>query len=275
MDSMQVYRGMDIGTAKASPAMQARVPHHMVDIRDPEDDLAVAEFQAEGRAVLEQLAAAGVTPVICGGSGLHFRSLVDPLHFPPSDEKVRAEVEAMDPGEARDRLLQLDPAAGEHVDLANPRRVVRALEIALVTGLLPSVRARSADAAAVRDYRPRMEFVAIGLDADAELADRVESRFDAMLASGLLEEVATLQPRLGKLAAQAVGYKELLPVVAGETSLAAGRLAAVQATRALARRQRTFFRRDPRISWVPWHPDAAVRISTALDRLDEQVSWTS
>ncbi len=266
---------MDIGTAKASPAMRARVPHHLLDIRDPEEDMAVAEFQAEGRAVIEQLTSAGVTPVICGGSGLHFRSLVDPLRFPPSDANVRAEVEAMGPSEARDRLLKLDPAAGDHVDLANPRRVVRALEVALVTGLLPSVRARSEEAAAVRDYRPEVEFIAIGLDAEAELSDRVGKRFDSMLESGLLDEVAALRPRLGRLAAQAVGYKELLPVVAGEISLGEGRLAAVQATRALARRQRTFFGRDPRISWVPWHPDAAVRIGTALDRLSEQVSWTS
>ncbi len=272
---MQVYRGMDIGTAKATAAMQQRVPHHLLDIRDPEDDMSVAEFQAEGREVLESLSAADVTPVICGGSGLHFRSLVDPLRFPPSDSGVRAEVEAMAPQEARDRLLSLDATAGDHVDLANPRRVVRALEIALGTGLTPSERASSAEAAAIRNYEPLIEFIAVGLDPGPDLAERVEGRFDDMLAAGLLQEVKALRPRLGKLAAQAVGYKEMLPVVDGDADLADGRLRAVQATRGLAKRQRTYFRRDPRITWVPWHTDPAVRVRTAVENLSERVSWIS
>lgn len=271
---MQVYRGMDIGTAKATTEMRQRVPHHLLDLCDPSDDMSVAEFQQAGRAALADLKQRGVTPIICGGSGLHYRSLVDPLRFPPNDPEVRAEMEALAPVEARERLTLLDPEAGDYVDLANPRRVVRALEIATITGLVPSQRAGTAEAAAVREYRADVEFIAVGFDPGPELEARVVGRFDAMLEKGLLAEVRSLHPFLGKLAAQAVGYKELLPVVAGVTDLETGRAAAIRATRALAKRQRTFFRRDPRIRWVPWHAEPGVRLDTAVDYLNGQTSWT-
>ena len=122
---------------------------------------------------------------------------------------------------------------------------------------------------------PEVDFVAIGVDPGPELPDRVERRFDTMLQLGLEDEVRRLQPRLGRMAAQAVGYKELLPVVIGMGSLTAGREAAIRATRALAKRQRTFFRRDPRIRWVAWDPDPAVRLHAALDYLDGTAAWTS
>jgi len=266
---MQVYRGMDVGTAKVSPAVRAEVPHHLIDIRDPSDDMSVADFQAEGRQVLERLGNRGTRPVLCGGSGLHFRSLVDPLRFPPTNPKVRSRIEGLPDEEARRRLLELDPRAGKHVDLANPRRVVRALEIALVTGLLPSERAGSEEAVAIREYRPVIQIVVIGLDPGPELASRIERRFDTMLESGLLDEVAMLRNRMGKLAAQAVGYKELIPVVDGAADLATGRANAIQATRALAKRQRTFFRRDPRVRWVPWCSDPRERIEMAMRRVGE------
>ena len=272
---MQVYRGMDIGTAKATPEMREQVAHHLLDIREPSEDLSVAEFQAEGRTVLSQLGERGVRPVICGGSGLHFRSLVDPLTFPPHDEALRAELEQESAEELLRRLLKEDPDAGEYVDLANPRRVIRALEIALATGLTPAARANTSEADAVREYRAELDFVAIGLDPGPELAGMVESRFDLMLDQGLLAEVEALRHRLGKLARQAVGYKELLPVVAGETTLETGRELAIQATRALAKRQRTYFRRDPRILWLPWSPDPEARIKTAIDYLNEKTLWTS
>jgi tRNA dimethylallyltransferase len=275
VDSMQVYRGMDIGTAKPSAAMRAEVPHHLVDVVEPEADMAVADFQRRGHEALDAIAQRGVTAVICGGSGLHFRSLVDPLRFPPADPAVRAELESLSPAAARARLEELDGAAASHVDLANPRRVVRALEIAALTGLTPSQRAATAEAAAVRAYEPERPFIGIGIDPGSELAARVESRFDGMLAAGLLDEVARLRPRLGTLAAQAVGYKELLPVMAGETNLAEGREAAIRATRALAKRQRTFFRRDPRIHWVEWDPDPAQRRQAVLDYLDRVAAWSS
>ena len=275
VDSMQVYRGMDIGTAKATEAMQAQVGHHLLDLVDPEQDMSVAEFQQQGRRVLAELGERSVPAVICGGSGLHFRSLVDPLEFPPNDFAIRAEIDAIDPSEARERLIAADPAVAAYVDLANPRRVSRALEVLELTGSTPSQRASLPTAAAVREYRPLFAFAGVGFDPGPELQNRVTRRFDRMIEEGLLDEVRRLQPRLGRLAAQAVGYKELLPVVSVDLDLAAGRDAAIRATRALAKRQRTFFRRDPRIHWVAWDPDPAVRVNAALDYVDGTTAWTS
>ncbi len=275
VDSMQVYRGMDIGTAKASAEMQADVAHHLIDVCEPEDDLTVAEFQTLGRAVLEDLEESGAVPVICGGSGLHFRSLVDPLRFPPSDPERRAELELLAEHDARERLLRIDPDAATWVDLANPRRVVRALEVALLTGETPSSRAGSGESEAIRTYQPEVDFVAIGLDPGVELAERVEQRFDGMLAAGLVDEVEKLRDRLGRQAGQAVGYKQLIPVVDGTEGLESARQAAIQATRSLAKRQRTFFRRDPRIVWLPWQPDPVQRAGRAIAELNGRLQWNS
>jgi len=274
VDSMQVYRGMDVGTAKPSPAEQDEVPHHLIDLADPEEAFTVAEFQRAGRAVLDDLERRGVPALLVGGSGLHFRSLVDPLQFEPSDREIRAGMEALGADEAVEALLAADPGAGDVVDLANPRRVVRALEVLHLTGRTPTERAALPEAAALRDYRPVRPLIAVGLDPGARLPQRVEARFDRMLAGGLLDEVAALAPRLGPTAAAAVGYRQLLPVVAGKRGLDYGRLRAVQATRALARRQRTFFRRDPRIVWPEWDDDpgsAASRIAALL----EEAGWIS
>jgi tRNA dimethylallyltransferase len=274
VDSMQVYRGMDLGTAKPTPGQQARVGHHLLDLADPAVPFSVAEFQRAGREILASLARGGVPVLIVGGSGLHFRALVDPLEFPPHDPEVRREVEALAREEARAALLSADPCAGAVVDLANPRRVARALEVYRLTGLTPSVRAASAVAAAVRAYRSLMPVVAVGLDPGEVLRRRVEARFDAMLAAGLLEEVRRLAPHLGPTAAQAVGYKELLPVVRGEGTLEEGRRRAVAATWALAGRQRTFFRRDPRLRWQEWDDDPTRRAAAARV-VFEEAGWTS
>ena len=271
---MQVYRGMDIGTAKATAAERAAVTHHMIDVADPSQPYSVAEFQREGRGVLDAAAAAGKKVIIVGGSGLHFRALVDPLEFPPSDAIVRSGLEALDPQAARDRLLAADPGAATLVDLANPRRVVRALEVLELTGQVPTQRANTPAAGAVRRYESLHPVVALGLDPGAGLGERVERRFDAMLAAGLLDEVSGLAPRLGVTAAQGVGYRELLGVVAGEWDLATGRRRAVSATTALARRQRTFHRRDPRIRWLEWDDDPAPLVARAAAALEE-AGWTS
>ncbi len=274
VDSMQVYRGLDLGTAKPTPAQQARVRHHLLDLADPATPFSVAEFQRAGREALAGLARGGVPALIVGGSGLHFRALVDPLEFPPHDPEVRREVEALARGEALAALLAADPAAGAVVDVANPRRVARALEVYRLTGLTPAVRAASAAAAAVRAYRPLLPVVAVGADPGDTLRGRVEARFDAMLAAGLLAEVRRLAPHLGPTAAQAVGYKELLPVVRGEATLEEGRSRAVAATWGLAGRQRTFFRRDPRIRWQEWDDDPARRAAAART-VFEEAGWIS
>lgn len=274
VDSMQVYRGMDVGTAKPSPEQQARVPHHLVDLADPAIPFSVAEFQRAGRAALADLERRGVPALIVGGSGLHFRALVDPLEFPPHDAGVRREVEALLPGEAVAQLLAADAEAGRWVDLANARRVCRGLEVLRLTGLTPTARAGSEAAAAVRAYRPLLPVVAAGFDPGAVLRGRVEARLDAMLADGLLDEVRRLAPRLGATAAQAVGYKQLLPVVRGEASLEEGRARAVAATWALAGRQRTFFRRDPRLLRQEWDDDPRRRAAAAR-AVFEEAGWTS
>lgn len=263
VDSMQVYRGMDIGTAKPSPADQAEVRHHMIDLVDPDVDYAVAEFQRTGRAAVAAIAARERPVVVVGGSGLYFRSLVDPLRFPPSDPAVRAAVEGMSHGDAAAELLEADPGAGDHVDLANPRRVSRALEIVRLEGGTPTERAVDPHAEQVRNYRPEVPFVAIGVDPGDALAERAERRMDQMLGAGLVEEVAGLADRLGRTASSAVGYRQLLPVVAGTRTVREGREATVRATMALARKQRTYFGRDPRIEWLAWHPDPAVRYASA------------
>jgi tRNA dimethylallyltransferase len=274
VDSMQVYRGMDIGTAKPSPTDRERVPHHLIDIVDPAEAFSVAEFQEAGRRAITDIEGRGAAVVIVGGSGLHFRSLVDPLAFPPSDPEIRAELESLVPEDAVAMLVAADPGAGDVVDLANPRRVVRALEILRVTGRTPSERRREPDAADVREYRSRIPLTVVGLDPGAGLPHRIEGRFDHMLADGLFDEVRDLAPRLGVTASQAVGYKQLLPVVRGEQDLEKGRRHGIDATRALAGRQRTFFGRDPRVRWVEWHDEGAVRLERTLTLLEE-LGWTS
>lgn len=258
---MQVYRGMDIGTAKPSHDEQALVPHHMIDIVEPEMAYSVADFQTAARAAL----GASDRIVIAGGSGLHFRAIVDPLEFPPTDSAVRAELDAMPADEASARLLDLDPGAGDHVDMDNPRRVVRALEITELTGEVPSARAATPEARMVDEYRPLVEFAAFGLDAGAGLRSAVASRLDRMREAGFLDEVEGLADRLGPTSSMAVGYQQLLPVVRGETTPEQGFEAARRATMALAKRQRTFFRRDPRIRWISAHETALETIMRAVE----------
>jgi tRNA dimethylallyltransferase len=271
---MQVYRGMDIGTAKPSPAERARVPHHLVDITEPEDAFTVAQFQTVGVAVLDRLADSGTPALVVGGSGLHFRALVDPLRFPGTDPEVRGRFEALAADDAVAMLVGLDGGAGEHVDLDNPRRVVRALEIHALTGETPSGRAAGPEGRAVREYRSRIPVAVVGSDPGDALPERVALRLERMMAAGLLDEVAALAGRLGPTASQAAGYRQLLPVVGGEWPLVRGVRRAVDATTGLAHRQRVFFRRDPRIAWIEWHDEASRRAEAAL-RVLEEAGWTS
>ncbi|MEX1279418.1 MAG: tRNA (adenosine(37)-N6)-dimethylallyltransferase MiaA [Acidimicrobiia bacterium] len=252
VDSMQVYRGMDVGTAKPSWEERQQVPHHMLDLVEPEEEYSVATFQRRGRAVIEAVHARGRNVLVVGGSGLHFRALLDPLEFPGHDPTVRQTVEALEPDVARAELLAADPGAGDHVDLENPRRVARALEVVRIGGGTPSERAGSPAAVAVREYRPLIPFTGVVIDPGDGLGTRARRRIDKMLKRGLVAEVERLAPRLGRTASQAVGYKELLPVVEGRLPLSAGAADVLTATLALARRQRTFFGRDPRLHPIPW-----------------------
>lgn len=262
VDSMQVYRGMDIGTAKPAAAERARVRHHMIDIAEPEEVFSVAEFRAAARAAI----ADDPVPVmlVVGGSGLHFRSVVDPMTFRPTEAAVRAALEGEDPDRMREELLAADPGAAAEVDLANPRRVLRAVETLRITGLTPTQWAGSEERRRYRSYEAELEFVGIALDSP-DLEGRVATRLDLMREAGLLAEVEQLAPRLGPTAAQAVGYAQLLAVVEGRQSPDEGFLAARRATMGLVKRQRTFFRRDPRLTWLdPTAPDLAEAAMTLL-----------
>jgi len=271
---MQVYRGMDVGTAKPSAAVRREVPHRMVDIVEPEEGYSVAEFQRDARVAVAEAMRVGRPVVIVGGSGLHFRAVVDPLEFPPTDAALRAELESVAPGDLVAELVGADPEAGRHVDLANRRRVQRAVEVLRLTSRTPSARAETPAARAVHRYEPSLPFLAIGLDPGSGLERRVERRFDRMLDRGLLGEVVDLEPRLGPTARQAVGYKELLAHVRGDTELEAARRDAIRATLGLAKRQRTFFGRDGRIRWLSWQDDPAGRIEAVVASARE-LQWIS
>lgn len=262
VDSMQVYREMDIGTAKPSRAERERVCHYLIDVVDPSEEYTVAEFQREGRAIIDH--SGHDTLLVVGGSGLHFRSLVDPHTFQPHDPALRRQLEELE--DPASTLNRLDPAAASLVDLANRRRVVRALEIHHLTGLTPSMRYATIEAEKVRRYQPKYRFVAVGLDPGPRLQSRVRARVEAMATAGLVDEVASLRGRLGRTAARAVGYRQLLAHLDGETTLSQAWEEVVKATLALARRQRTFFRRDPRISWLSWDEDPRRRIEGVAER---------
>ena len=264
VDSMQVYRGMDIGTAKPTRSERGRIHHYMIDVVEPEQPYTAAEFQREARALI--MSGRHPLVIIAGGSGLHFRSVVDPLNFPPYDRRVRSEVEAeADPVEA---LLEVDPLAGDMVDLSNPRRVVRALEIWRLTGLTPTARSVGEEAVAVQEFEPLYEFKAVGIDPGPALQERINARADHMRDAGLLDEVARLRGRLGPSAAAAVGYRQLTPVVEGRLDEEDAWRQIRLETLALAKRQRTFFRKDPRIHWVPWIDTIDDRVAVVQEALE-------
>jgi tRNA dimethylallyltransferase len=265
VDSMQVYRGMDVGTAKPTVIERRGIPHHMIDLVDPSVEFSVADFRRIGR---ETIAGIEGPAMIVGGSGLHFRALVDPMSFAPTDLHMRSELENADRDDLVAELIRADPAAGDRVDLANRRRVVRAVEVHRLTGETPSSRAQSAEAEELRRYQPEIEFTAIGMDPGEMLDSRIEHRLDEMREGGLVEEVAGLRGRLGRTAASAVGYREILAHFDGEMSQTEAFKTVMANTRRLARRQRTWFQRDPRIRWVPWLDDPVGRVDRALGALE-------
>jgi len=264
VDSMQVYRDMDVGTAKPTVIERHGVPHHMIDVVDPADDFSVADFRRIGRPILES----GDGPVIItGGSGLHFRALVDPMSFAPTVPDLRAELEGSSLPALVAELEGVDPDAGRHVDLANERRVIRAVEIYRLSGETPSLRASSAEARELDKYIPEIPFTAVGVDPGGLIDGRIERRLAGMRAGGLVDEVRTLRDRLGRTARHAVGYKEILGYLDGKLSLDEAFDAVERNTRKLARKQRTWFQRDPRIRWIPWIEDEGERVERALETL--------
>jgi tRNA dimethylallyltransferase len=258
-DAMQLYRGMDIGTAKLTVPERRGVPHHLLDVLDVTEPASVAAFQRDARAHVERIAEAGRIPVLVGGSGLYLQAVLDDLRFPGTDPAVRARLEAelAEVGSAalHRRLAGLDPAAARDVLPSNGRRIVRALEVVEITGARFTARL-------ARPPLPRTDAVVLGLDLASDVLDaRIERRVHRMFAAGLVDEVQNLVKlglREGRTASRALGYRQVLTALdsvrldrADEMeAMAAAEPETVRATRRFVRRQRSWFRRDPSIRWL-------------------------
>ena len=263
-DAFQVYRGMDIGTAKVLPAQRRGIEHHMVDVAEVNEDFGVARFQREGRQALRRIALSGRPAVVVGGSGLYVRGLLDDLRFPGTDPAVRSRWEAVlaDVGAERlhSMLARRDACAAAAISPANTRRVVRALEVIEITGgPFPAHFPKSGPL-----LIPHMTF---GLAVDlAGLDVRIASRVREMVCSGLVEEVADLSRRglnAAVPAGRAIGYAQMLEHLAGRSSLPEAVAATVTATSQYARRQMRWFRADPRVMWL----EASVEALSTSERI--------
>lgn len=255
-DSMQLYRGMDIGTAKLTVAERGGVAHHMLDVWDVTRTASVAEYQRDARAIVDELLAAGRTPVLVGGSGLYVRAVVDDLEFPGTAPEVRArlerELEADGTGPLHARLAELDPAAAAAILPSNGRRIVRALEVIEITG--------RPFTATLPGPVPVYDCVQIGVDVPRPTLDqRIDARVERMWHEGLVDEVRTLEKqglRDGLTASRALGYAQVLRQLVGEMSEADAKEDTARTTRRFARRQDTWFRRDRRVRWLAYdRPD--------------------
>jgi len=250
-DAMQLYRGMDIGTAKVTEAERRGVPHHLLDVLDVTETASVAAYQRDARAIVERLLERGRRPVLVGGSGLYVRAVLDDLQFPGTDPDIRArlEVELAAAGAEvlHARLTTLDPIAATAILPSNGRRVVRALEVIELTG-------RPFSATMPRPGPARWDTVQVGLDLDTETLDRrVDERVARMFADGLVDEVRALDAvglREGRTASRALGYQQVLDALDGDHDLAEAAETTARATRRFVRRQRSWFRRDRRVHWL-------------------------
>ncbi|MEO7753171.1 MAG: tRNA (adenosine(37)-N6)-dimethylallyltransferase MiaA [Terracoccus sp.] len=269
-DAMQLYRGMDIGTAKLPVAERRGIRHHELDVLDVTEEATIARYQAAARADLDAIRVRGHVPVLVGGSGLYVRAALDHLEIPPTDPAVRAdledEAERFGGAAMFARLRAADPEAARRIQPANVRRVVRALEVVQLTG-----RPFSATMPTRRFLEPT---VLLGLRVDRPvLYERIAARVDRMWDDGMLAEVETLLPRGlrgGVTASRAIGYRQAIDVLEGSMSRDEAVAETVAATRRYARRQESWFRPDPRISWLDATDDAdrARLLATALARTE-------
>lgn len=260
-DAMQLYRGMDIGTAKLSVEERRGIPHHLLDVLEPREEASVARYQVEARAVAEDILARGAVPILVGGSGLYVSSVLYDFRFPGTDPEIRARLEAelerSGPGMLHNRLRDVDPAAAAAIGPANGRRLVRALEVVELTGS-PFGAGLPAE---TEFWRPS---VTIGLRAERErLVDRLDRRVLAMWRAGLVAEVERLLPAgLGVTASRAIGYAQAAAQIAGELTEQQAIEQAAALTRRYARRQVSWFGRYRQTVWLdaddPTRVDAAV-----------------
>ncbi|TNH26238.1 tRNA (adenosine(37)-N6)-dimethylallyltransferase MiaA [Micromonospora orduensis] len=269
-DSMQLYRGLDIGTAKLTPAERDGVPHHLLDIWEVSEPASVAEYQRLARAAVDDILSRGRVPLLVGGSGLYVRAVLERFEFPGTDpalrERLERELAEVGPAPLYARLRAADPAAAEGILPGNGRRIVRALEVIELTG--------APFTASLPQPTPYYQSVQLGVDLDTGLLDeRIAARVDRMWADGLVAETRELLGRglaEGRTASRALGYQQVLRQLAGELTEAQARDETVRATRRFVRRQRSWFRRDPRIRWLdsaaPDLFEAALRLVPAAAR---------
>ncbi|WP_435768303.1 tRNA (adenosine(37)-N6)-dimethylallyltransferase MiaA [Nocardioides sp. SYSU DS0651] len=269
-DAMQVYRGMDIGTAKLPVQERRGIPHHLLDTLSVRDPSTVAEFQGWAREAISALRVRGVTPVLVGGSALYTRAILDRFDFPGTDPDVRARLEAelaaAGSRALHERLSRLDPAAAERIEVENGRRVVRALEVIELTGEPFSARLP------VREYDDPLT-VQIGVAIEREtLERRIEARVQQMFDAGLVEEVRRLLDEgltEGRTASAAIGYRQVIAHLDGVMSLEEAQERTVVATRRFARRQLAWWKDDPRIHWV--RHDDPDRVAKALEAVESKI----
>ncbi|MGI9622328.1 MAG: tRNA (adenosine(37)-N6)-dimethylallyltransferase MiaA [Acidimicrobiales bacterium] len=248
IDSMQIYRCMDVGTAKPTRAERAEIPHHLIDLVEPYQEFSVSEFQFAASEAIGEIESRGNQPVLVGGTGLHLRAVVDDLRIPGQYPDVVADLDGVETSALHNRLVELDPESAGRMEASNRRRIVRALEVTLGSGM-----PFSSFGPGLSVY-PESRYRMIGPRWDRSSIDgRIEQRYERQLADGFVGEVealAAMERPLSRTAAQALGYRQLLAHVRGECSLDEAVEAAMVATRRFARRQERWFRRDPRITWV-------------------------
>jgi tRNA dimethylallyltransferase len=250
-DSMQIYRGMDIGTAKLSLDGRRGVPHHLLDVLEVTEPATVAEFQTWARAAISDCRARSVVPILVGGSALYVRAVLDDFDFPGTDPAIRSrletELETLGAAALHQRLASVDPAAAHAILPSNARRIVRALEVRELTGL--PYKAALPQRSYV--FEPTVQ---LGIDVRRDLLDeRIEARVEAMWKAGFVDEVRALEAtglRRGRTASRALGYRQVLAVLAGELTEEEAKAQTVRATRRFVRRQDAWFRKDPRIVWL-------------------------
>ena len=267
VDSMQLYRGMDIGTAKLPPAERGGIPHHLLDIWPVTKTASVAEYQSLAVATVEDIMARGKVPVLVGGSMLYVQSLVDAWAFPPTDPAVRAKYEArlaeIGVDALHTELAQVDPAAAATIEDKDPRRTVRALEVIELTGK-PFAASQPP-----KDAPPRWGTRILGLRTDPDwLNPRIALRAQLMFDNGFVDEVRGLVGEglvADSTAGRAIGYAQVLSMLAGEMDEAQAQEKTITGTRRYVRRQRSWFNRDPRITWLDAADEAVVE--AALDSL--------
>lgn len=269
LDSMQIYKRMDIGTAKPTREEQAIIPHHMIDIVEPQEEYTISQFQVDAQSAIDAIEGRGILPLLVGGTGLYLRTIIDELDIPGQFLETRQKLESNpNTAELYQKLSELDPLASTRMEPNNRRRVIRALEVTIGSGMKFS------------SYGPGLSvykesaYQIIGLRRErAEIDRRIAARFDAQMGSGFLNECERLldtKDPLSRSASQALGYKHLFHYLKGECSLDEAVEEAIKDTKKFARKQERWFRRDPRINWIDINDDVAESLPEILKVLGNE-----